>query len=272
MRIKPIPLLLIEIVLMAFSGCKSDLTNYVPIKESIPVIDYYYVKSYPHDTTSFTEGFLITRDTLFESTGSPEEYPRTRSVFGPVDLSTGRINIKVELNREKYFGEGIAYLNGKFYQLTYTTKIGFVYDATTYKKINEFSFLSNQGWGLTTDGKDLIMSDGTNKLTYLDPGTFLVTKIIPVTVNESAKRNLNELEFINGFIYANLWPTDTIVKIDTASGKVVGLLDLTSLAKEAKSICPEALEMNGIAYDPSSDEILITGKLWPKIYRIKLID
>jgi glutamine cyclotransferase len=256
------------ILLLICSGCKKD--NGDPDVEIIPVLGYSCSGSYPHDTASFTEGLLVSNDSLFESTGSPPGLPQSRSVFGPVDLTTGKINIRVELDKQKYFGEGIAFLDGKFYQLTYKNQIGFVYDASTYEKVGQFSFLSEEGWGLTTDGESLIMSDGTDKLSFLDPETFLLKKILSITEKGSPKSNLNELEYIQGYIYANVWLTNTIVKIDPFSGKVAGILDLTDLVNEAKNLYPGSGEMNGIAYDPDSDKILITGKFWPLIYEILL--
>ena len=236
----------------------------------IPTIDFVYVKSYPHDTTSFTEGLLIHHGDLFESTGSPIELPWTKSLFGIVDLSTGKIDTKVKLDRVKYFGEGITFLNGKVFQLTYKTKVGFIYDATSFKKIGEFTFPSEEGWGMTTDGKYLIMSDGTFKLTYIDPNDFHVIKSISVTENGYIKEDLNELEYIKGYIFANIWMKNIIVKIDPTSGKVIGQIDLTPLTDECKNINPGSLEMNGIAYDSIKDKIFVTGKLWPKIYEIKI--
>lgn len=232
-------------------------------------IAWSIVNSYPHDVSSFTEGFLVYKGELYESTGASEDFPQTRSLFGQVNLSTGKINIKVEIDKKKYFGEGISFLNGKVFQLTYKTKVGFVYDAATFKKLGEFTFPSQEGWGLTTDGKNLIMSDGTNTLTYLNPGSFQVVKTTEVSENGYVKDYLNELEMINGFIYANIWTTNTIVKIDPHNGKVVGKLDLSNLAADAKGIYNGSLEMNGIAYDSIANKIYVTGKMWPKIYEIK---
>lgn len=235
----------------------------------IPTLSYSLVTSYPHDINSFTEGFLFYNNELYESTGATDGLPQTRSLFGTVDLKTGKINTKVELDSEKYFGEGIVFLKGKVYQLTYRTKVGFVYDASTFKQLGQFTFPSEEGWGMTTDGKDIIMSDGTNILTYLDPGTLQVLKTIAISENNYAKDYINELEYINGYIYANIWMTNTIVKIDPASGKVVAKLDLSELEKNASSLHPRSMEMNGIAFDPATDKILVTGKMWPKIYEIQ---
>jgi glutamine cyclotransferase len=239
------------------------------VNTAVPIINYEIINTYPHDTNSFTEGLLIHDGKLFESTGATSPLPQTRSLFGIVDLQTGKIDVKAELDKTKYFGEGIVILNSKIYQLTYQTKIGFIYDARTYKKIGEFTFPSKEGWGFTTDGTYLIMSDGTNELTYLEPDNLNKVKSISVSENGYALDYLNELEYINGFIYANLWGKNTIVKIDTASGAVISKMDLTSLTEEAKQISAGSKELNGIAYDAVNKKVFVTGKMWPKIYELK---
>lgn len=269
MQIKP---LFLCVGLAALAACnnpeaeKKETSN--TAEKQIPLINYTSTKFYPHDTTAFTEGFLFHEGTLYESTGATPELSQTKSLFGSVDLSTGIINAKATLDRKKYFGEGIVFLNGRVFQLTYKTKIGFIYDAKTFKKLGEFTFPSEEGWGFTTDGQDLIMSDGTNVLTYLDPKTLQVKKTLAVAENGYAKDNLNELEFINGYIYANIWTSNIIVKIKPETGEIVAKIDLTPLAEDATRLYPGSLEMNGIAYNPSTDQILITGKLWPKIYEL----
>jgi glutaminyl-peptide cyclotransferase len=235
-----------------------------------PAINYIVVKALPHDTSSFTEGFLFHDGQLYESTGTEPSMPDDRrSLFGVVDPKTGKISAKAELDREKYFGEGIVFLNGKVYQLTYTTKIGFIYDAKTFKKLGEFTFPSKEGWGMTTDGTYLIMSDGTSNISYLDPNTFRLAKVLGVTDNNGPVSNINELELIKGFLYANQWQTNYILKIDPSSGKVVGKLDLSSLAESARNKYAGSEVMNGIAYDSTTGQILVTGKLWPEIYEIR---
>ncbi len=261
------------ILVFLFVSCNSNDSGSEPktksdIINTTPVINYSLISIFPHDVTSFTEGFLVHEGILYESTGFIDELPQTRSLFGEVDLKTGKINTKVELDKSKYFGEGITFLNGKIYQLTYQTKIGFVYDAKTFKKISEFTFPSKEGWGMTTDSTYLIMSDGTNILTYLDPSSIKPVKTINVLDENGPVMNLNELEFIKGFIYANIYTTNYIIKIDPNNGKVIGKLDLTSLRNEQKSKSPGSLEMNGIAYNSTTDKIYITGKLWSNIYEI----
>jgi glutaminyl-peptide cyclotransferase len=232
------------------------------------IIPFKVVDSFPHDTTSYTEGFLIHDGSLFESTGHTNSYPSSRSEFGPVDLKTGRIDSKAEIDKNKYFGEGIAFLNGRVYQLTDTTHIGFEYDAKTYKKLGTFGY-DGEGWGLTSNGKYLIMSNGSSNLYYRDPSSFKIIKTLNVTDNNGPVQNINELEIINGYIYANQWLTDNILKIDTGSGNVVGRLDLSSLKIEARMKYPYSEETNGIAFDSVSNKIYVTGKLWPLIYEIQ---
>ena len=241
----------------------------INISNTIESINFKVIKTYPHDTESFTEGFLFYNNQLFESTGSPDEFPKTKSVFGIVDLNTGKIDIKVELDRNSYFGEGIVILEGKIFQLTYKNQTGFIYDLKSYKKIGSFKYSNKEGWGLTSDGKNIVMSDGTNIITYLDPDSLKVVKTLNVTFNGSSALYMNELEFINGYLYANVWTTNNIAKIDPKSGIIVGIIDLSSLFTEARKSYPKSEATNGIAYDSSQDRIFITGKFWPTIYQIK---
>ncbi|TAL63140.1 MAG: glutaminyl-peptide cyclotransferase [Bacteroidetes bacterium] len=258
--------------LHACSNDPSAPSEVVPNKttelKSIPTLDYTVLGSYPHDITSYTEGLVFHNNQLYESTGATDDLPQTRSLFGVVDLSTGKINVKTELDRQKYFGEGIAFLNGKIYQLTYKTKVGFIYDAATFKALGQFTFPSKEGWGLTTDSKYLIMSDGTNILTYIDPNNLQAVKKMDVSENNYTTSYLNELEYINGYIYANIYTTNTIVKIDVVNSQVIAKLDLTPLVKSAKGIYPGSLDMNGIAFDSTNNKIYVTGKMWPKIFQI----
>lgn len=234
-----------------------------------PIINYALVNTYPHDTTCFTEGLLVHEGQLYESTGSPGNMPQTRSLFGTLDTVSGKIQTKVELDRKKYFGEGITFLNDKLYQLTYQEKVGFIYDAATYRKLGEFRFPGKEGWGMTTDSISLIMSDGTNILYYVDPLNFKTIKTLRVENEEGPVMKINELEYINHHIYANVYETNSIMKINASTGKITGMLDLSSLANEAKGRYRGAMEMNGIAYDPVSGKIYITGKMWPVLYKIQ---
>jgi glutamine cyclotransferase len=235
-----------------------------------PIINYSVVRVLPHDTSSFTEGLLIHDGQLFESTGTEPTMPESRrSLFGIVDPKTGKIAVKAELDRKKYFGEGISFLHDKVYQLTWTTQVGFIYDARTFKKLGEFTIPVKEGWGMTTDSTNLIMSDGSSNISYVDPANFRLLKVLGVTDNNGPVSNINELELINGFLYANQWQSNYILKIDPSSGKVVGKLDLSSLVNAARSDYPESEFLNGIAYDPGTGKVYVTGKLWPHIYEIK---
>ncbi len=266
-----IKLILLSLVLLSCEPEKPVPKIDMPIvaeKPPVPILEYSIVATLPHDTTAFTEGFLIHEGKLFESTGSPEYPPNLKSVFGIVDLKSGKLDVKAELDRKIYFGEGIVILQNKIYQVTYLNRAGFIYDAKTYKKIGQFNYINKEGWGMTTDGTNIIMSDGTNNLTYFDPKEIKVIKTLSVNENGYASDNLNELEFINGFIYANIWQTGYIVKIDPASGNVVAKINLTPLNYNVRNMNPRALEMNGIAFDSINDKIYVTGKLWPNIYQV----
>lgn len=239
------------------------------IANEVVSISYNINNYFPHDINLFTEGLVFYKGKLFESSGSPSELPETESVIGEVDLPSGKFTRKISLDRNRYFGEGIVFLNKKLYQLTYKSQTAFIYDADTFKEIGQFKYKNKEGWGLTTDGKNIIMSDGTNILTYISPSDYSSIKTIAVTEDGTILNYLNELEFINGFIYANVWTTNYIVKIDPSNGKVVGKLDLSPIAAEIRSRYPETGVLNGIAYNPTNDKIYITGKMWPFIYEIE---
>lgn len=269
-----LPLFIFSLLLWTACGNQdttppSGNTPDVPaVEDNITNISYEITGYLPHDVSSFTEGLLFHENQLFESTGSPDNLPLTRSVLGTVDTATGKINVKAELNRNIYFGEGMVILNGKIYQLTYQNKVCFYYDAKTYKQLGFFKYDNKEGWGMTTDGTHLIMSDGSNVLTYVNPVDFKPVKTVAVTRNNIPMEFLNELEYINGFIYANVWTTGYIVKIDPATGKVTGVLNLDPLVQEARARNRESLEMNGIAYNPVTKKIYVTGKMWPFIAQL----
>lgn len=259
-------------ILLAACGDDTGVTAYKNSSGSsgsddIPSLQYSVIRYFPHDTTSYTEGLLFHKGSLFESTGSPDDQPALKSVVGMVDLTNGKISTTVELPK-RHFGEGIVFLNNKLYQLTYKNQTGFVYDAESFKLVDSFSFPSAEGWGLTTDGTHLMMSDGTNAITYINPTDYSVVRVLQVSDNKGIVNRLNELEFVKGFLYANVGYTETIVKIDTASGRVTGRLDLSSLRHEATVRYPHVLDMNGIAYDSTAGTFYVTGKLWPNIYEI----
>jgi glutaminyl-peptide cyclotransferase len=231
-------------------------------------LTYQIINQFNHDTSAFTEGFTFHAGRLYESTGSPDSGVLTSGTWiASIDLKSGKYEKKIELGKS-IFGEGITFLNDKLYQLTYRQGKGFVYDAKTFKKLREFSY-KGEGWGLTNDGKHLIMSNGTSNLYYLNPDSLNFIKMLAVQDNNGYVSDINELEYINGFIYANKWLTGNILKIDPSTGYVVGKMDLSKQVTDVKNRSRQAEEMNGIAYDSSSQKTYITGKKWPVIYEIK---
>lgn len=230
---------------------------------AVPTYTYEVVNAWPHDPRAFTQGLIYLKGILLESTGL-----NGRSSLRKVDLETGLVREEVSIPAE-YFAEGMTVLGDKVYQLTWQSQVGFVYDLATFAPKQEFPY-TGEGWGLTTDGASLIMSDGTHVLRFLDPVTFKVTKTIEV-LDHSGKpqRMLNELEYIRGEIFANVWQTPYVVRIDPASGKLVGVIDFSNLLP-AQDRGPETDVLNGIAYDASGDRIFVTGKNWPKLFEIRL--
>lgn len=259
---------------LVITSCNSDkpkvnteIKNTEPEKPPIPILDYTVVATLPHDTTAFTEGLLIHNNKMYESTGSPSHLSYLKSVFGIIDSKTGKLEIKAEIDKSVYFGEGIVIFKNKIYQVTYQNQTGFIYDEKTFKKTGQFNYSNKEGWGLTTDGNYIIMSDGTNKLSYFDADMKLI-KSLNVSENGYATDALNELEFINGYIYANIWMTGYVAKIDPATGNVVAKINFTPMSYEVKNMHPNTLEMNGIAFDSINDKIYVTGKLWPNLFQV----
>jgi glutamine cyclotransferase len=261
-------ILTIIIIYSCHSNSKSDETNISKSIPTVPLINYSVAHYYPHDTTLFTEGFLFHNGQLFESTGSPDDIPQSKSMIGITNLTTGKFEKKIELDKTKYFGEGIVLLGNKLYQLTYKNQKGFIYNAESFERTGQFKYSNLEGWSLTTDGTNIIMSDGTNNLTFINPSNLKPTKILSITENGIPRDSLNELEYINGFIYANVWMSNFIVKINPTNGTVVGKLDLSSLTFEARNKNPRADVLNGIAYDSITNKIYVTGKMWANIYQI----
>lgn len=231
-----------------------------------PFTNYFAeaVHRFPHDSRAFTQGLLFENaDTLLESTGL-----NGQSTLRRVELKTGKILQKVDLS-PRYFGEGLALLKGKLYQLTWKDQTGFIYDAATLKQTGEFRY-TGEGWGLTTDGTSLILSDGTNRLRFLDPDTFKVTRTVEATHQGKPVDHLNELEFIDGEIFANLWGADLIARLDPATGRATGVINCTALYPAARRSTPEQV-LNGIAWHPESRRLLITGKWWPEVFEVRLV-
>jgi len=256
----PVASVYLVLMLASCTGKKSSETKAV---EDTHAIRYSVISVLPHDDKAYTEGLEIYDNKILESTGN-----FGTSWVAEVNPASGAHDKKITLS-DQFFGEGITVFNNKLYELTWKHKLGFIYDAKTYKKIGEFKY-NTEGWGLTHDAKDLIMSDGTSKLYFLDSAKLSVIKTLNVTDAGVSVKYLNELEYINGFIYANVWQTEWILKINPADGKVVGRIDLSSLTNEIRGAYPEADVLNGIAYDKKSKALLVTGKMWPKSYLIRL--
>lgn len=237
------------------------LSNTKPIYYS-----YQIVGEYAHNRSYFTQGLEFHNNMLYEGTGQEG----TSAIYRH-DLKSGKTQIIYKLE-DKYFAEGITILNNKIYQLTYKNKIGFVYDLTNYKLLNTWKYNSNEGWGLTNDGNSLIMSDGTEKIYYINPETYREERVLQVCDEQSLINNINELEYIKGDIWANIWQSDKIVIIDAQSGKIKGEINLSGLSGTILQKQKEPIDvLNGIAWNPVSDKLYVTGKLWPKIFEIKLI-
>jgi glutamine cyclotransferase len=266
------------IAVMALAGClnpdpvqaKEDPRERVQItrdrimaQKDIPLYTYRIIKKYPHCTTSYTEGLAMSGGYLYEGTGL-----FTQSRLIKRNLETGDI-LKEKVLDSRYFGEGVTVLGDEIFQLTYLSNTGFVYDKNRLTLKREFQYPA-QGWGLTDDGNHLIMSDGSSALIFLHPATGKVTHYIIVSDNIGSVGFLNELEYVDGSIYANVWKTHFIAQISPESGKITGWIDLSGLDPDpAKLKYPYVL--NGIAYDKKSSHLLVTGKCWPHIYEIQLL-
>lgn len=228
---------------------------------------------YPHDTSAFTQGLLIYDGKLYESTGGTAAVNGYQSWVGTIDLASGKATKKVPLNAA-WFGEGITVLNDKLYQLTWQDKKALRYDAKTLKLEKTFD-IQTDGWGLTQNGKSLILSDGSSNLYFLNPETFSTEKILGVTLQGQPIGNLNELEYHNGYIYANKWQSNDILKINAENGQIEAVADMRPLlqafgpeyAQQEKYNNGEGV-LNGIAFDPTKQKWLITGKLWPYIFEV----
>jgi len=227
-----------------------------------PVLSYSVAATYPHDTASFTQGLMFYNGQLLEGTGN-----KGQSRLMQVDLASGKAIKKIDLD-PTLFGEGIVVLNDTLYQLTWQERVVLLYNAKTLEKLGQLP-LGHDGWGITTDSTNLIVTDGSNNLYFYEPGTFRLLRTQGVTEGGAPAVNLNELEFINGFVYANQYMYPYILKIDPQSGHVVGKLDLTELIKRNKALYPGIAELNGIAYNPQTDKIYVTGKWWPELYEIQ---
>jgi glutamine cyclotransferase len=234
----------------------------VPLAQPPPVYSFEVRKSFPHDRAAFTQGLVLYDGSLFESTGLYGS-----SSLRKVDLKSGRVLKKKDVPSE-YFAEGMTIFRGKIFQLTWKAQKGFTYDPASFEKSGEFAY-EGEGWGLTHDEQFLIMSDGTNQLRFLDPSDFHVSRTIKVMDGGRPLMELNELEYIKGEIYANVWQTDRIARINPRSGEILGWINLTGLLNQRGDGAPVDV-LNGIAYDEARDRLYVTGKLWPKLFEIRL--
>lgn len=229
-----------------------------------PIARYTYevVKRWPHDRGAFTQGLVFRGGSLLESTGL-----NGQSSLREVNLETGRVLKQVTLP-QVYFAEGLAVVGAQIFQLTWQNRKAFVYDADTFQRQKEFAY-EGEGWGLASDGQLLMMSDGTARIRFLDAATFAVMRTLEVTREGKPLDRLNELEFIQGEIFANVWQTDDVVRIDPATGIVHGVIDFSGLlAPQDRG--PDTDVLNGIAYDAPSDRLFITGKRWPWVFEVRL--
>jgi glutaminyl-peptide cyclotransferase len=252
-------ILLLAAIIFAEQG-NSDLVQ----EGGVSVFGYEIINVYPHSSQAFTQGLVYDGGLLYEGTGL-----HGRSTLSRVELQTGRILEQIHLD-SNLFGEGIALWKDRIIQLTWQSGLGLVYGKENMTVIGNFSYLT-EGWGITTDGKSLIMSDGTDVLHILDPESFAEKGRILVTADGKPLQGLNELEYIKGAIYANIWPTNWIAIISPESGEVKGKINLQGILQESDLQGSKVDVLNGIAYDASGERLFVTGKLWPKLFEIKVV-
>ena len=274
-RFSTIMLIPVVSVIMSLTHVISNAGEYKPAlkkcrtsetiaADNIPVYRYKIVNSYPHDTHAFTQGLAFHDGFLYEGTGL-----QGRSSLRKVDLESGDV-LKIIRLPNHIFGEGISLCNNRIIQLTWSSKVGFVYDRDTFVLLQKFSY-ATEGWGITSDGERLMMSDGSAVITFLDLEKFTEIGKIQVCDNNGPVERLNELEYIKGEIYANVWKSERIARIAPTTGKVTGWIDLEEILLQEGPIKPVDV-LNGIAYDAEKERLFVTGKLWPKVYEIKLIE
>jgi glutamine cyclotransferase len=251
----------------------------LPVATNVPVVEpvvtvtempafplnytYQIINTYPHDPTAFTQGLIYQDNIFYEGTGLWEQ-----STLRKVMPETGEILQSTPISNQ-YFGEGITIFGDRIIQLTWQSQTGFVYDKNSFELLQTFNY-PTEGWGITHDGKQLIMSDGTDRIYFWDPDTLTEIGHIDVTLDGQGVNRLNELEYINGEIWANIWQTDFIVRIDPATGQVTGVVNLTGLLADEFRTQPVDV-LNGIAYDAGNDRLFVTGKLWPQLFEIKVV-
>jgi glutamine cyclotransferase len=255
----------VRVVAYKNGRARTTVTRFVVIlSDIIPKRNgYRIINTFPHDREAFTQGLFYYNGLLYEGTGE------TNSNLREVELASGRILRQLNLD-PSLFGEGITLYKDRIYQITWTSKVGFVYDRSTFRQINKI-YYQTQGWGLTTLDEQIVMSDGTNTLYFIEPEMFNVTSRKEVYDNEKKVDQLNELEYINGEIWANIWNTDLIARIDPFSGKVIAYIDLSGILKDPDVDTKENV-LNGIAYDRDNSRIFVTGKNWPRLFEIKITE
>jgi glutaminyl-peptide cyclotransferase len=250
----------IAAMLMVAFGWQSPPS--LPGTANVPVFGYQIVRTYPHDPKAFTQGLQYVDGVLYEGTGL-----NGQSSIRKVKLETGEVLQKRDVPAE-HFGEGITVWHDDLFELTWQSHLALVYDRATFAPKKQFSY-AGEGWGLTTDGTNLIMSDGSNMLRVIDPATFVEKRRISVAADDVPLQRLNELEYVKGEILANVWTTDYVAKIAPDTGRVTGYIDLQGLISPDERAHTDVL--NGIAYDAARDRLFVTGKLWPKIFEITLV-
>jgi len=254
----------VTILLAVSPGCQGSSTGAGSIPETLsPAMTYEVINAYPHDPTAFTQGLIYHNGYLYESTGL-----YSQSSLRQVELVTGEVLQQVNLPPDT-FGEGLTLWEDTLLQLTWREGTGFIYDREDFTLLGQFTY-PTEGWGLTHDGDRLIMTDGSHYLFFIDPASFQVTDSVAVLDQGEPVERLNELEFINGQVFANIWLTDEIVRIDPTSGAVLGWVDLHGLLPEDLRN-PDTDVLNGIAYDPEGNRLWVTGKNWPQLYEIRLV-
>jgi glutaminyl-peptide cyclotransferase len=251
--------------LAAFIAVFACLSFSATASAAVPVYGYQIVHIYPHDKTAFTEGLFYLNGYLYESTG-----PYPRSQIRKEQLTTAKVVQSLDLTPANLFGEGIVNWKGRLIQLTWQTQVGFVYDLATFKPIRRFSY-PGEGWALTQNGHELVMSDGTPNIRFLNPESLKETHRIAVTLDGHPIQRLNELEWVKGELLANIWMTNYIARINPATGVVDDVIDLTGLLPASDQSGDRDDVPNGIAYDSKSDRLFVTGKRWPKLFEIRLV-
>ena len=249
------------LLLMFSAAASATVLTSQRLKDAAPVVRAEVVRSYPHDPQAFTQGLVFLDGALYEGTGL-----NGRSSIRRVRLENGEV-LKLQKLDDRYFGEGIAVVGDSIVQLTWKSEVGFVYDRQTFQRTKTFNY-RGEGWGLTYDGTRLIMSDGTATLRFLDPASFKETGRLQVRDGGRPVSQLNELEVVKGEIYANVWTTERIARIEPSTGEVVGWIDLTGILNPRDHATTDVL--NGIAYDAAKDRLFVTGKLWPKLFEIRV--